>query len=325
MLLRPPWLLWRILNFSLWGVAVGQIKRITLLLLLALLLTSCSVARLHQHLLPELARLTARAEMGNAQASWQLMQEYSGQGSSHQRNHDPALAHHYLLLAIEQGRTEGLAVLAKGYTEGAAHLNIEQNTQRAIPAWRELMANHPTHHTAANVLRLAELYGGFYPRWQDERQRFAPPYAENDRRAVSDQQALVHYEQVLSMEDAQSETLGQALMRLGEFHWLGRGTPINAERGYAFFTQAAQEHGHSTAHYYLGLLNEQGQGVAADAHKAQQHYHTAAEQGQHYAWVALGDMALAEGKQATALDYYQRVPESHYAYQYARERLAALR
>lgn len=302
---------------------MGQIKRIALLLLVAMLLTGCSVARFHQHLLPELARLTARAEMGSAAASWQLMQEYSGQGSTHERNHDPALAHQYLLLAIEQGHTEGLAVLAKGYTEGAAHLAIEQNSRRAIPAWRELMAEHPSYHTASNVLRLAELYAGFYPRWQGERQRFAPPYDAQDTRAISQQKARQHYTEVLAMEGVSSATLGQALMRLGELHWFGHGTVKDARQAYAYFHDAATTHEHATASYYLGVLHEQGAGVAQDSALARKHYVTAAQRGQHYAWVALGDMHAAEQPQA-ARTYYELVPQGHYAYPYAQERLAAL-
>lgn len=133
-----------------------------------------------------------------------------------------------------------------------------------------------------------------------------------------------------------------AALQLAENAYRGRGEAQDFRKAYGYFEDAA-ERGLSVAHYYLGMMHENGEGVSVTLAEAAYHYRLAAldghidslrrlanfyltgkgvgedldragfwlarlaSAGEPDALIALGDLALRKGEHANAVRFFRRI------------------
>jgi tetratricopeptide (TPR) repeat protein len=94
------------------------------------------------------------------------------------------------------------------------------------------------------------------------------------------------------------------LFREGMRHWFGEGVPRDYRKARELLEQAAAcGDGHALALNNLGVMYEQGLGVAVDLDKQQDYYTAAAERGEPQGQLNLGRFLLARGRLDEAMPY----------------------
>lgn len=94
------------------------------------------------------------------------------------------------------------------------------------------------------------------------------------------------------------------LFREGMRHWLGEGVPRDYRKARALLEQAAEcGGGHALALNNLGLMYEQGLGVAIDPDQQHRYYAAAAELGEPQGQLNLGRFLLKQGRLDEAMPY----------------------
>jgi len=66
-------------------------------------------------------------------------------------------------------------------------------------------------------------------------------------------------------------------IKLGDYHYYGRGTPVDYEAAASHYKTAGDQHNSAQAYFNLGYMHEQGLGFERDIHLAKRHYDLASE------------------------------------------------